>query len=64
MSIDEKNISALKKLAALQNEASADEILTHLNNLNNAPKPRIYNLLKHAEAITEQYGETLQKLAQ
>jgi hypothetical protein len=55
---------AFEKLASLQNEDGKDEILAHLEKLSNKEKPRIYNLSKHTETISQRYDETLKKLAQ
>jgi hypothetical protein len=64
MSVAEKKLLAFERLASLQNEAGIYEILTHLEKLNNEVKPRIYNLSKHTEAISQLYDETLNKLVQ
>ncbi len=64
MSTFEKKALAFEKLAALQNEEAIDEILAHLEKLNNETKSRIYNLSKHSESISKSYNETLKKLAQ
>ena len=64
MSVLEKKALAFEKLAALQNEEGFDEILAHLEKLNNEAKPRVYNLSKHTESISQRYDETLKKLAE
>ena len=64
MSVLEKKALAFEKLAALQNEEGIDEILAHLEKLNNEAKARIYNLSKHLDSISQRYNETLKKLAQ
>lgn len=64
MSVLEKKALAFEKLAALKNEEGIDEILEHLEKLNNEAKVHIYNLSKHAESISQRYDETLRKLAQ
>lgn len=64
MSILEKKVLAFEKLAALQNEEGIDEILAHLEKLNNEAKSRVYNLSKHTQSINQRYDETLKKLAE
>ena len=64
MSTLEKKVLAFEKLAALQNEEAIEEILAHLEKLNGEPRFRVYNFSKHYEAVSEQYNETLKKLAQ
>jgi len=64
MSTLEKKALAFEKLAALQNEEEIEEILALLNKLNVEPKSRVYNLSKHYEAVSNQFNETLKKLAQ
>jgi len=63
MSTLEKKALAFEKLAALQDERVIDEILAHLEKLNEGVS-RTFNLSKHMDSIGEQYNDTLQKLAQ
>ncbi len=63
MSVLEKKALAFEKLAALKNEEGIDEILAHLEKLTVEAKSRVYNLSKHVVAISQQYDETLKRLA-
>ena len=62
MSVLEKKALAFEKLAALQNEKGIDEILAHLEKLNNETKTR--DLSKNLDSISQRFDETLKKLAQ
>jgi len=64
MSVLEKKALAFEKLAALNNEEGIDEILEHLERLNSDAKTRVYNLSKHVVSISQQFDETLKKLAE
>jgi len=62
MSVLEKKALAFEKLAALQNEEGIDEILAHLEKLNNETKA--HDLSKNLDSISKRFDETLKKLAQ
>ena len=64
MSVLEKKALAFEKLAALNNEEGIDEILEHLERLNSDAKTRVYNLSKLVASISQQFDETLKKLAE
>jgi hypothetical protein len=64
MSVAEMKVKAFEKLAVINDEAALKEILIYLEKLSQAEKEKIYNLSKHFDAISQQYDETLKKLAQ
>ena len=64
MSTLEKKALAFEKLAALNKDEAIDEVLNFLEKLNSESAERVHNLSKHFESISNQYDETLKKLAQ
>lgn len=61
MSIDEMKLEAINKVIRLQSENSLQEVLKHLNKLNNSD---VINLSQHYNVVKEQYEDVLKKLAQ
>lgn len=62
MSVAEMKIEAINKITRIESESVLSEVLELLNA--NRNKEATINLLKHYDAIKEQYGDVLQKLAQ
>jgi predicted small metal-binding protein len=62
MSVLEKKALAFEKLAALQSEEVIDEILAHLEKLNNETNVKPY-VIQHAISIMNERSAVLDKLA-
>jgi orotidine-5'-phosphate decarboxylase len=65
MSIAEMKLIAINEISKLESENAVKEILDHIAKMNEESgyiKP--LNLFQHYDKIKEQYGNTLQKLAQ
>jgi hypothetical protein len=62
MSTIEKKGYVLEKIAAIQDEKLLDEIIAHLNKLEN--ENRVYNLSQHFQEVNIKYADVLKKLAQ
>ena len=63
MSLAEMKSMAVEAVMKLNEEKAVGEILEHLERLSDAEK-KVVNLAKHYNAIKEQYGDVLEKLAQ
>jgi hypothetical protein len=63
MSVAEMKLLAFEKLAALQSESAIEEILNHLEHLNNG-SPAKLSVIEHAVAIMNERSKVLEKLAQ
>jgi hypothetical protein len=56
---------AINEISKLESENAVKEILNHIAKLNEeGGQPKPLNLSQHYDKIKEQYGNTLQKLAQ
>ena len=58
-------LQAISEISKLENENALKEILEHLSKMSiegGVDKP--LNLFQHYDQVKDQYGETLQKLAQ
>jgi len=64
MSVAEMKLAAISEISKLDNEAAVKEILEHLAKLSFAKENKTLNLSQHYDKVVEQYGNTLQKLAQ
>lgn len=65
MSIAEMKLKAINEITKLENENAVKEILEHLSKMNNEGEVnKSLNLFQHYDQIKDQYGDTLQKLAQ
>ena len=62
MSVAEMKIEAIKKITGIESESVLSEVLELLNA--NREKEATTSLSKNYDAIKEQYGDVLQKLAQ
>lgn len=62
MSVAEMKEKAIEQIKQLQDEKALQEIINHLNDLENTVKT--INLTKHFDAAKEKFGEAFQKLAQ
>ncbi len=65
MSIAEMKLKAINEITKLENEKALKEILEHLSKMSGesgVDKP--LNLFQYYDQIKDQYGDTLQKLAQ
>jgi len=60
MSVEELKEEAIKKISALNDEASIKEILDHLQKLSDG---KTFPLSAHYDSIKEKYHSVLQKLA-
>ena len=58
-------LKAINEITKLENENAVKEILEHLSKMNNEGEVnKSLNLFQHYDQIKDQYGDTLQKLAQ
>jgi hypothetical protein len=64
MSVAEMKLAAFEKLAVINEEKALKEILEHLEKLSLVEKQKVYNLSRHFNDLSNQYDETLKKLAQ
>lgn len=64
MSVAEMKLMAISKIAGLNDEAAINEILEHLEKFKTNEQGENYNLSQHYEAIKNQYGDVLKKLAE
>jgi hypothetical protein len=64
MSVAEMKLKAINKIANLNDEAAINEILEHLEKFNINEQGGNHNLSQHYEAIKNQYGDVLKKLAE
>lgn len=65
MSIAEMKLKAINEITKLENENALKEILEHLSKMTVNPEDeKPLNLFQHYDQIKDQYGDTLQKLAQ
>lgn len=64
MSTAEMKLAAINEISKLQSEAAVKEILEHLAKMSFAKENKLLNLSQHYDKVVEQYGSTLQKLAQ
>ncbi len=62
MSVAEMKLEAINKITGMQDEAILKEVLSYLEEKYNNKGE--YNLSRHYDAIKEQYGDVLEKLAQ
>lgn len=63
MSVAEMKLEAINKITGIEDEAALKEILDYLEKQNPNKKDQP-NLSRHYNAIKEQYGDVLEKLAQ
>ena len=65
MSIAEMKLKAINEITKLENENAFKETLEHLSKMTVNPEDeKPLNLFQHYDQIKDQYGDTLQKLAQ
>jgi hypothetical protein len=65
MSIAEMKLVAINEISKLESENAVKEILDHIAKMNEeSGQTKALNLSQHYDKIKEQYGNTLQKLAQ
>ncbi len=65
MSIAEMKLVAINEISKLESENAVKEILNHIAKLNEeSDETKPLNLFQHYDKIKQQYGNTLQKLAQ
>ncbi len=62
MSVAEMRIEVINKITSMESEAVLKEVLQVLKT--NEAKPEADNLSQNYQAIKQQYGDVLQKLAQ
>ncbi len=62
MSITEMKLQAFEDLTKLNKPDEIEEVYNLLKKLND--KHKVYNLSQHFDAINNQYGDVLKKLAQ
>ena len=65
MSIAEMKLVAISEIGKLESENAVKEILDHIAKMNEqSGQVKPLNLSQHYDKIKDQYGNTLQKLAQ
>ena len=63
MSVAEMKLAAINEITKIDDELILKGVLEHLTNLSIQKTDQPYNLSQHFEAISQQYGAVLEKLA-
>lgn len=63
MSVAEMKLAAINEITKIDDELVLKAVLEHLTNLSIQKTDHTYNLSQHFEAISQQYGAVLEKLA-
>ena len=64
MNVAEMKLEAIKKISKIEDEKFIKEVLDLLSKLSFPEEENKLNLTQHYDNVKEQYGNTLQKLAQ